>query len=144
MTHKDWTDQLRDRLADASIDAPDELWSRIEQRLDAPSDAPVTHTTITHRRRQLWWAAAAAVIIAVLTTTAVYLGNGVSKDTQTIAGIESATNQLRGQRTASTAQAPEAAATATHSTPEAPSQEFFAHPKEARTCEFLQKISHTE
>ena len=27
---------------------------------------------------------------------------------------------------------------------EAPSQEFFAHPKEARTCEFLQKISHTE
>ena len=27
---------------------------------------------------------------------------------------------------------------------EAPSQEFFAHPKEARTREFLQKISHTE
>ena len=26
----------------------------------------------------------------------------------------------------------------------APSQEFFAHPKEARTREFLQKISHTE
>lgn len=119
MTHKDWTDQLRDRLADASIDAPDELWSRIEQRLDAPSDAPVTHTTITHRRRQLWWAAAAAVIVAVLTTTAVYLGNGVSKDTQTIAGIESATRQLRGQHTASTAQTPEAAATAPHSTPEA-------------------------
>ena len=27
---------------------------------------------------------------------------------------------------------------------EAPSQDFFAHPKEARTREFLQKISHTE
>lgn len=27
---------------------------------------------------------------------------------------------------------------------EAPSQEFFAHPKEARTREFLQKISHAE
>ena len=27
---------------------------------------------------------------------------------------------------------------------EAPSPEFFAHPKEARTREFLQKISHTE
>ena len=27
---------------------------------------------------------------------------------------------------------------------EAPSQEFFAHPKEARTREFLQRISHTE
>ena len=27
---------------------------------------------------------------------------------------------------------------------EAPSQEFFAHPKEARTREFIQKISHTE
>ena len=27
---------------------------------------------------------------------------------------------------------------------EAPSQEFFAHPKEARTREFRQKISHTE
>ena len=27
---------------------------------------------------------------------------------------------------------------------DAPSQEFFAHPKEARTREFLQKISHTE
>lgn len=118
MTHKDWTDQLRDRLADASIDAPDELWSRIEQRLDAPSDAPVTHTTITHRRRPLWWAAAAAVIIAALTITAVYLGNGVSKDTQTIAGIESATRQLRDQHTASTAQVSETAATAPHSTSE--------------------------
>ena len=33
MTKKDWTEQLRERLADYEADAPEGLWADIERRL---------------------------------------------------------------------------------------------------------------
>ena len=35
MKHNDWTEQLRQRLNDAEVPAPENLWDSISQQLDA-------------------------------------------------------------------------------------------------------------
>lgn len=54
MTNKDWTEQLRDQLADYELRAPEGLWADIEQRLPQQRNVVVT----------LWrrWASVAALI----------------------------------------------------------------------------------
>ena len=54
MTKKDWTEQLREQLADYELRAPEGLWADIEQRLPRQSNVVVFH----------WqrWASVAALI----------------------------------------------------------------------------------
>jgi hypothetical protein len=54
MTNKDWTEQLREQLADYELRAPEGLWADIEQRLPQQRNVVVT----------LWqrWASVAALI----------------------------------------------------------------------------------
>ena len=67
MKHNDWTEQLRQRLNDAQVPAPENLWDRISKQLDAEGkplqaqDAQVAKKP----RRMAWmpWAAAASVVL---------------------------------------------------------------------------------
>lgn len=67
MKHNDWTEQLRQRLNDAEVPAPENLWDSISQQLDAQSqqqdaeDAQVAKEP--HRVALLPWAAAASVVL---------------------------------------------------------------------------------
>lgn len=67
MKHNDWTEQLRQRLNDAEVPAPENLWDSISQQLDAQSqqqdaeDAQVAKKP--HRVALLPWAAAASVVL---------------------------------------------------------------------------------
>lgn len=74
MKHNDWTEQLRQRLNDAEVPAPENLWDSISQQLDAQSqqldaqgqqqdaeDAQVAQKP--HRVALLPWAAAASVVL---------------------------------------------------------------------------------
>ena len=74
MKHNDWTEQLRQRLNDAEVPAPENLWDSISQQLDAQSqqldaqgqqqdaeDAQVAKKP--HRVALLPWAAAASVML---------------------------------------------------------------------------------
>lgn len=74
MKHNDWTEQLRQRLNDAEVPAPENLWDSISQRLDAQGqqqdtqgqqqdaeDAQVAKKP--HRVALLPWAAAASVVL---------------------------------------------------------------------------------
>lgn len=74
MKHNDWTEQLRQRLNDAEVPAPENLWDSISQQLDAQSqqldaqgqqqdaeDAQVAKKQ--HRVALLPWAAAASVVL---------------------------------------------------------------------------------
>lgn len=74
MKHNDWTEQLRQRLNDAEVPAPENLWDSISQQLDAQGqqqdtqgqqqdaeDAQVTKKP--HRVALLPWAAAASVVL---------------------------------------------------------------------------------
>ena len=58
MTHQDWTDRLRDRMADYEAAAPEGLWADIEQSLSQPK-ARIT---------SLWrrWVSVAAVIALLM------------------------------------------------------------------------------
>lgn len=60
MRQNDWTDLLRRRLADREAPVPDDLWDRIEQRLDA---RPHRHAGVT--RLVAWLASAAAVALVI-------------------------------------------------------------------------------
>lgn len=69
MKHDDWTNHLRERLADGQADVPDGLWDKINQRLNeqadssAISDAP-RHNGKSHPLRlALWMVSAAAVAL---------------------------------------------------------------------------------
>lgn len=74
MKHNDWTEQLRQRLNDAEVPAPENLWDSISQQLDAQNqqldaqgqqqdaeDAQVAKKP--HRVALLPWAAAASVVL---------------------------------------------------------------------------------
>lgn len=67
MKHNDWTEQLRQRLNDAEVPAPENLWDSISQQLDAQGqqqdaeDAQVAQKP--HRVALLPWAAAASVVL---------------------------------------------------------------------------------
>lgn len=74
MKHNDWTEQLRQRLNDAEVPAPENLWDSISKQLDAQGqqqdtqgqqqdaeDAQVAKKP--HRVALLPWAAAASVVL---------------------------------------------------------------------------------
>lgn len=74
MKHNDWTEQLRQRLNDAEVPAPENLWDSISKQLDAQGqqqdtqgqqqdaeDAQVAQKP--HRVALLPWAAAASVVL---------------------------------------------------------------------------------
>lgn len=67
MKHNDWTEQLRQRLNDAEVPAPENLWDSISQQLDAQGqqqdaeDAQVAKKP--SRIALLPWAAAASVVL---------------------------------------------------------------------------------
>lgn len=74
MKHNDWTEQLRQRLNDAEVPAPENLWDSISQQLDTQGqqqdtqgqqqdaeDAQVAKKQ--HRVTLLPWAAAASVVL---------------------------------------------------------------------------------
>ena len=67
MKHNDWTEQLRQRLNDAEVPAPENLWDSISQQLDAQGqqqDAEdVQVAKKPHRVALLPWAAAASVVL---------------------------------------------------------------------------------
>ena len=76
MKQDDWTQALHSRLNDHKAAVPDDLWSKIEERLDGSGTAGVKTTddvTADRRRRGTTvrlsvWAAAAAAAIALLVT----------------------------------------------------------------------------
>lgn len=61
MKQEDWTGQMRRRLADRETPAPDDLWEKIEMRLDATAPKPVLKPRYNIRRIAMWSASAAAV-----------------------------------------------------------------------------------
>ena len=67
MTKKDWTEQLRERLADYEADAPEGLWADIERRLtQQPTSVvvpPQQKSTVTPLRRR--WVSIAALVALV-------------------------------------------------------------------------------
>ena len=74
MKHNDWTEQLRQRLNDAEVPAPENLWDSISQQLDTQSqqldaqgqqqDAEDAHVAKKPRRVALLpWAVAASVVL---------------------------------------------------------------------------------
>lgn len=86
MKQDDWTQALRSRLNDREATVPDDLWSKIEERLDAngigtASTAADNRPTAGRRRhstvRLVAWAATAAATVALLVT----LGYQANEDT---------------------------------------------------------------
>ena len=67
MKHNDWTEQLRQRLNDAEVPAPENLWDSISQQMDAQGqqqDAEDAQVAKKPRRVALLpWAAAASVVL---------------------------------------------------------------------------------
>lgn len=74
MKHNDWTEQLRQRLNDAEVPAPENLWDSISQQLDAQGQQQNTQgqqqdaedvqvAKKPHRVALLPWAAAASVVL---------------------------------------------------------------------------------
>lgn len=74
MKQNDWTDKLRGRMADMEAGVPDDLWNRIEARLDeaqadeAVPGQPVASGVARRPRvaRMVSWALSAAAVVAVL------------------------------------------------------------------------------
>lgn len=67
MKHDDWTRQLNRRLANRETPAPDDLWEKIEMRLDAKDNKPVLKPRYTIRRIATWSVSAAAVAALLVT-----------------------------------------------------------------------------
>ena len=66
MTKKDWTEQLRERLADYEADAPEGLWADIERRLtQQPSNvvAPQQQKNVVTPLWRRWMNIAALVAL---------------------------------------------------------------------------------
>ena len=69
MKHNDWTEQMRERLANAEAPVPENLWEGIERRLDArvadecPVPCTAGRTGRKGRTAVLRWAAAASVAL---------------------------------------------------------------------------------
>lgn len=57
---------MRRRLADRETPAPDDLWEKIEMRLDATAPKPVLKPRYTIRRIAMWSASAAAVAVLLV------------------------------------------------------------------------------
>ncbi len=72
MKHNNWTDDMRRRLANREVQVPDELWSKIEQRIDMPK-RPNRHIVPL-----LAWVAVAAAVLGVVV---VVYRDGGSHDT---------------------------------------------------------------
>ena len=79
MTKKDWTEQLRERLADYEADAPEGLWADIERRLAQQPTSVVApqkrKSAVTPQRQKsvltpLWrrWVGIAALVALVAGT----------------------------------------------------------------------------
>ena len=75
MKQNDWTSQMRRRLADREVSVPDDLWDKIEARLDAGGgNAPVVAgrggvASGARRRRVVrmaLWAVSSAAVVALL------------------------------------------------------------------------------
>ncbi len=71
MTKKDWTEQLRERLADYEADAPEGLWADIERRLSQQPTSVVAHQRQKSVVTPLWrrWMNIAAFIALVAGTS---------------------------------------------------------------------------
>lgn len=67
MKHDDWTRQLNRRLANRETPAPDDLWEKIEMRLDTKDNKPVVKPRYTIRRIATWSVSAAAVAALLVT-----------------------------------------------------------------------------
>lgn len=67
MKHDDWTRQLNRRLANRETPAPDDLWEKIEMRLDTKDNKPVAKPQYTIRRIATWSVSAAAVAALLVT-----------------------------------------------------------------------------
>ena len=67
MKHDDWTRQLNRRLANRETPAPDDLWEKIEMRLDAKDNKPIVKPRYTIRRIATWSVSAAAVAALLVT-----------------------------------------------------------------------------
>lgn len=70
--HNDWTGDMRRRLARREVPAPDNMWEKIEARLDA-TDHTTANKQKTHRltggaTRAIIWALSAAAAVALLVT----------------------------------------------------------------------------
>ncbi|MBQ8462610.1 MAG: outer membrane beta-barrel protein [Prevotella sp.] len=74
MKQKDWTDQLRDRLADQQAPVTDDLWAGIEARLDQE------HAPRPLLRRLRWPAVAAAAVALLLGGSTLLLWNTPSTE----------------------------------------------------------------
>lgn len=95
MRHNDWTDKLRSRLADREAPVPDDLWNKIEARMDeakaTKDDVPQAtqpSPMAPHRPRvvrMVAWAVSAAAAVAVLVTVALRLNDD---DIRRVASIE--------------------------------------------------------
>lgn len=107
MKQNDWTSLMRHRLADREVPVPDDLWDKIEARLDAGGDAGNTHVHAPHdgglRRvggaRMALWAVSAAAAVALL----VVMGYHANEDTiRRLAGNRSAAVVRQGNGAAVT------------------------------------------
>ena len=67
MTKKDWTEQLRERLADYEADAPEGLWADIERRLTQQPTSVVVPPQQKSTVTPLWrrWVSIAALVALV-------------------------------------------------------------------------------
>lgn len=94
MKQEDWTQRLRDRLADYEEPVPEDLWAKIEARLPKEPAAMQPKARII----PLWarWAAAAAFVGAIVGTTAL-LWPSQAPETTTSAAIASSTTTKTDQ-----------------------------------------------
>lgn len=97
MKQNDWTSQLRQRLTDSEAPVPDDLWNRIEQKLDSRQTTTpiIAHDTDNKPLRQgsamrlvVWTASVAAAVILL-----VVIGYRVNEDT--ITQLASTTNNTK-------------------------------------------------
>ena len=83
MKQQDWTEQLRDRLANHSQAAPEGLWARIEQQLDA-GQLP--------RRRIVplwaWFSAAAVAVILFVGGAYIYISEVGEVEPEVVASVQ--------------------------------------------------------
>ena len=80
MRQNDWTELLRQRLAESNADVPDGLWDKIEARLDNAEAESKQHSLRRGRAAKLMaWAMAAAAAVAIFLVS-VYNSNENSNE----------------------------------------------------------------
>ena len=95
MIHNDWTKQMRSKLSNRKVSVPDDLWERIEARLDNNStcgaDASHIHDAVTANgiKRHTWsivaWSMSAAAAIALLVIGGLQLNEDTIRHTDNFA-----------------------------------------------------------